>query len=54
MGGRIRMEFMVAFRGEHALNNIGEHNHEALLIMSEINKPGKSGIPLLRWIKEAY
>ncbi len=38
------MEFMFAFSGEHALNYLEEHNHEAVLILSDINMPGMSGL----------
>ena len=47
-------EFMFAFSGEDALAYLGEHNHEAVLILSDINMPGMSGIQLLRKIKETF
>jgi CheY-like chemotaxis protein len=48
------MEFMFAFSGEDALTYLQEHNHEAVLILSDINMPGMSGLELLRRIKAAY
>ena len=46
------MNFAFAFSGEDALIYLGEHNHEAVLILSDINMPGMSGLELLRHIKE--
>jgi two-component system, chemotaxis family, chemotaxis protein CheY len=48
------MEFMFAFSGENALKYLQEHGHEAVLILSDINMPGMSGLELLRTIKNTY
>jgi len=48
------MEFVFAYSGEEALNYLNEHNHEAVLILSDINMPGMSGLQLLGHIKEKH
>jgi CheY-like chemotaxis protein len=48
------MEFVFAFSGEDALQYLNSMNHEAVLILSDINMPGMSGLELLRHIKEKY
>ena len=48
------MEFMFAFSGLQALEYLEQHNHEAVLILSDINMPGMSGLQLLKSIKENY
>jgi CheY-like chemotaxis protein len=50
----MEMEFMFAFSGVQALDYLQEHNHEAVLILSDINMPGMSGLQLLGKIKEIY
>jgi two-component system, chemotaxis family, chemotaxis protein CheY len=48
------MDFAFAFSGEEALNYLNLHEHEAVLILSDINMPGMSGLELLKQIKQAY
>lgn len=47
-------EFAFANSGEAALKYLDRHHHEAVLILSDINMPGMSGLELLRHIKEKY
>ena len=49
-----RIHFAFANSGEEALIYLNQHNHEAVLILSDINMPGMSGLELLRHIKETY
>lgn len=48
--------FVFAFSGEEALNYLNQHEneHEAVLILSDINMPGMSGLELLERIKNHY
>lgn len=48
------MEFAFAFSGEEALQYLNQHEHEAVLILSDINMPGMSGLDLLKHIKQKY
>lgn len=47
-------EFAFANSGEEALQYLEQHDHEAVLILSDINMPGMSGLELLRHIKQKY
>lgn len=46
--------FVFAFSGEDALKYLQEHQHEVVLILSDINMPGMSGLELLEKIKHTY
>ena len=48
------MEFVFAFSGEEALDVMKDLEHEAVLILSDINMPGMSGLELLGHIKQNY
>ena len=48
------MDFYFACSGEQALQYLNHHDHEAVLILSDINMPGMSGLELLKHIKEQF
>ena len=48
------LEFAFAFSGEDALVYLNGHEHEAVLILSDINMPGMSGLELLGHIKQKF
>ena len=48
------VDFIFAFSGEDAINYLNQHEHEAVLILSDINMPGMSGLELLGHIKRKY
>ena len=48
------MLFDFAFSGEEALKYLNQHEQEAVLILSDINMPGMSGLELLSQIKQKY
>ncbi len=48
------VEFVFADSGERALYYLDQHNHEAVLILSDINMPGMSGLQLLQKIKQKF
>lgn len=48
------IEFAFAFSGEEALEYLSSNGHEAVLILSDINMPGMSGLELLENIKQKH
>jgi len=49
-----QVEFVFAFSGEEALVQLNRWEHEAMLILSDINMPGMSGLQLLENVKKKY
>ncbi len=48
------IEFVFAFSGEEALTYLEMNEHEVVIILSDINMPGMSGLELLQLIKHKY
>ncbi|MBO2010576.1 response regulator [Hymenobacter negativus] len=48
------MNFSFAFSGEEALTFLRAHHSEVLIILSDINMPGMSGLDLLSHVKEEF
>jgi CheY-like chemotaxis protein len=48
------LEFSFALSGEAALEFLEEHHSEVILILSDINMPGMTGIELLSRIRHSY
>lgn len=49
-----QVEFVFSFSGEDALVQLNIWEHEAMLILSDINMPGMSGLQLLENVKKKY
>tara|TARA_R100001369_G_scaffold87720_1_gene123468 strand:- start:379 stop:753 length:375 start_codon:yes stop_codon:yes gene_type:complete len=48
------LNFVFAFSGEEALKTLKTMDQEAVLILSDINMPGMSGLELLKTIKKDF
>ncbi|AYQ30670.1 response regulator [Runella sp. SP2] len=48
------LNFNFAYSGEEALAFLGDHLSEVVLILSDINMPGMSGIELLKRIRSTH
>jgi len=49
-----QLQFSFAFSGEAALQFLDEHPSEVVMILSDINMPGMSGIELLKSIRKDF
>lgn len=48
------LSFSFAFSGEEAMEFLRAHHSEVLIILSDINMPGMSGLELLGHVKEEF
>jgi CheY-like chemotaxis protein len=48
------LSFSFAFSGEDALTFLRAHRSEVLIILSDINMPGMSGLDLLSYVKKEF
>ena len=48
------LSFSFAFSGEEAMTFLRAHHSEVLIILSDINMPGMSGLELLSHVKEEF
>jgi CheY-like chemotaxis protein len=48
------IDFAFAFSGEEAVEFLKKNEHETILILSDINMPGMSGLELLERIKSRF
>lgn len=49
-----QLQFVFAYSGEEAMRFLQVHHSEVVLILSDINMPGMSGLELLRHIRQDF
>jgi two-component system, chemotaxis family, chemotaxis protein CheY len=49
---RGELDFEFAFSGDHAMQLLAASEHQFVLILSDVNMPGMSGIDLVRHIRD--